>query len=71
MVRLAKNQLVRKQESRHTPVQTVVQREKKPLNLPVIYIRKQKIRKQRLVQKMDIPVISIAVIVAQNWNLEQ
>ena len=71
VARLAKSQLVRKQESRHTPARTVELPEKRQLKQQDIYIRKQEIRKQRLVPKMDIPVMSIAAIVVQNWNLEQ
>ena len=68
--RLQKNQLVQRQELKHLPVQTVAQQEKKRSMPQAIYIKKQKIRKLRPAQKMDIQEISIAAIVEQNWNLE-
>ena len=69
--RLQKNQLVLRQELKHLPVQTVAQQEKKRSMPQAIYIKKQKIRKLRPAQKMGIQEMSIAVIVGQNWNLEQ
>ena len=71
VARLAKSQLVRKQESRHTPARTVELPEKRQLKQQDIYIRKQEIRKQRLVPRMAIPEIFIVMTVVQNWNPEQ